>query len=188
MSIAEQLLETGILQFGEFQVGDGRMPFRLEFGLLPAYPTLLGQLAAVAATLTRPLSIDRLLVAADMLPFGTAVSLQTNIPLVYNRGQGESPAHDMVGAYDSGHSALLVMNVLYKTAPVMDMIRRARQVGLQTNTVLSIVDLGAGQIPTPVQRLSIISFSDLINTLADRELLPPGQINAVRHWSEKQSA
>src|SRR5690349_104106 len=110
------LMDAGLLQFGSFIEQGKETPFRANFEMMPSYPDVLSQVANELARLiprgaeddavTPENTIDHLLCTWDSLPLGVALSLRTNVPLVYSRGSSAEPVHDLVGAYDIGHPAV----------------------------------------------------------------------------------
>jgi hypothetical protein len=109
--------------------------------MLPSYPHVLRALAEEAmAHLSRDRAV-RLLCTADAVPFGVGLSLETKIPLVYSQGINDRPVRDLVGAYDIGHETVLVTNIFSGFRPLSRLIADARQVGLEAQTLLAIVDL-----------------------------------------------
>lgn len=178
--ITQKLLETGMLQFGEFRENNGYAPLRLHLELLPAYPAFLGQVAGMLGELL-PGNIQRLVVASDALPLGVSVSLRTGIPLIYSRGIGESPAFDLVGAYDSGRVVVVLMNALSDGESLLSLIWRVRQVGLKVSTVMGLIDLESG-FSSDCATLSMVNLTGVMGALKERALLPAGQITSVYEW------
>lgn len=177
-------LETGLLQFGWFEPGG--MPFRLNLDLLPAYPDVLSEIAVAAKPHTN--NMNRLVSVPEAMPFGVALSLETNIPLVYSRGGIEAPAHDLVGAYDIGHPALFLINVLNDRHDIQKLILNARNVGLQIHHLLAIVDLGVIQTLPDVKRYYLLDFDAEIAALMHEGRLTIRQGNAVIKWIREQDS
>jgi hypothetical protein len=172
--LVELLLETGILQFGRFAHAK---PYQLQWPLLPSYPDVLHMLVDLASDEVG--TVDHLVCALDSLPLALGLSLQTQIPLVYSRDSGLPPAHDLVGAYDIGHPAVLIANQFSPDLP--GLIQRAGIVGLEINRMLVIMDEGIW----PHAEQSVVSLLQLpvvIDQLVQVGRLPPGQADAVRAW------
>ena len=177
--LVDHFLDAGILQFGLF--GTDEAPFKLNLQLLPAYPGILEQIAAEAQTDFQDLSINRLVCAADALPFGVAASLKTGIPLVYSLGSTLPGVHDLVGAYDVGHPVLLLVNTWTANSEVTSLIDKAGTVGLKIITVLAIMDCG-GKPPGDIEGRALMKLTDVVARLADEGKLPPGQGQTVIDW------
>jgi len=177
-AITDLLTDTGILQFGRFAEGDDFAPFRLNFAFLPSYPDLLQLLADRAEKLLAGLHVDRLVCTGDSLPFGLAVGLRTNLPVIYSHSRGTT--YDLVGAYDIGHPAVLLVNTV-EADYTSQLLRAAQRVGLEIHTVIAIADVRNPQIQEiPIH--NIISLEETITQLQQRGRLPKGQAEQVIDW------
>ena len=182
--LARLLLETGLLQFGSF---DDSVPFRLSLEMLPSYPDVLHMIVAQSKSLLDAGKVNRLLSTSDAVPFGVGLSLEMNIPLVYSRGSTDAAVYDLVGAYDIGHPALLLTNVLYGQHVLSEFILKAGQAGLELHTVLAIVDMGITQISDTMRRISLLRLPDMVNHLVETHQLPRLQAQAVQSWIENMA-
>lgn len=176
------LLETGLVQFGRFSNAFESTPFRFSLEMLPAYPDVARVLIARAKTLLSAVHVNRLLCTADALPFGVGLSLETDIPLVYSRGSKDAPVYDLVGAYDIGHPALMLTNVLGDFEPVAQLMAGAQRVGLEIHTVLAIIDLGIATIPHDTTLLALLRLPAIIEALSQSGQLPPAHARTVKQW------
>ncbi|MBC8098091.1 MAG: hypothetical protein H7Y11_01495 [Armatimonadetes bacterium] len=171
--LAAQLVKSGLIEFGYFQ-NPKPGAYRLRFDLLPAYPQLLGQVATALIALFDTATIDRWVCDSDSVPLGTAISLQTGIPLVYSAGKGEAPLYDLVGAYDVGHPAALILNVVTDAGLVHRLIAQGAQVGLEIKTGVALMGINATPEITP-----LLPFETFIRHLMDAGMLPAGQATAI---------
>ena len=178
-SLATLLLETGLLQFGRFHEQGVIKPYYLHLDLLPSYPDVLSQITEQALPFVG--KVDHILSAADALPFGVSLSLKTQIPLVYARGTQAATVHELAGAYDIGHPALLLANTL--APPLFDLAQQAHVVGLETRTILVIVDEGLYSTSNILTK-SLLTLPDMIPELAEAGHLPAGQAQVVQRWIE----
>jgi hypothetical protein len=173
--IAKSLIETGMLQFGYFKDGEIVQPYLLRLEMLPAYPQVMQQIIYLAVQAIPELPFDRLVAHSDAIPLGTALALHTGIPLVYSRGKGESAAYDLVGAYDVGHPALLVVNSIHADLPRL--IGQCRGVGLEIKAALELVSLGYAIEAVP--SYAVTSLKALIHELVLEKAIPEKQAEAV---------
>lgn len=176
-TLQTKLLEAGLLQFGRF---DG-IPFRLSLDLLPSYPDILQLVVQAGAPLVRGNSVDHLVCTVDSVPLGIALSISTDTPLVYSRGTEKPAVYDLVGAYDVGHPALLVCNVWSGDGYTLHLIEKAKKVGLEINTVLTLLDI-RDEVVEGLNIHSLLRLGDVIETLQATGQLPQGQANAVLEW------
>jgi hypothetical protein len=166
--IAKQLLETGILQFGLFVENGKEYPYRLRLEMLSAYPELLQNIAYRGVqSLAAVNPFDRLVAHADAIPLATAISLNTGISLVYSRGRGESSVFDLVGAYDVGHPACLVVNTI--TPDIKQFLSEAQRVGLDIHTILELVSLE--ETLEGLEQHSIYTMQALLHELLQLNLI-----------------
>lgn len=173
--VHDALLDCGLLQFGRF----GDAPLCFHPGLLPSFPQLLQELAVLAAS--QVTDVDRLLAAPDALALGTALALQTGVPLVYSRGTNDAIVSDLVGAYDIGHPTLLLCCELNDESELLELARRAHSVGLEVTAALALLGDGRdclGHLPL----VSLFSLPDVVDQLVADGALPAGQATLVRRW------
>ena len=183
-TLPEWLLDTGILQFGYFVKGDKVAPARFCPEYLPAYPELLAQVAKLALLQIDTSEIDHLVATADSVPLGLVCSLQTGLSLVYSRGRGEAAVYDLVGSYNSGHISALLLNCIDDTATIEKFISNARSVGLETQSIVTLLEMRSvdqlGGIPVQ----SVFRLIDIVQELIAAGRLSEGQAQAVVKWME----
>ncbi|MGJ3237876.1 MAG: hypothetical protein ACFE0Q_04145 [Anaerolineae bacterium] len=176
MMIASQLLQTGIIQFGLFVKNGQELPYRLQLDMLPAYPELLQNVVYRGVqTLAGIPTFDRLVAHADAVPLASALSLNTGISLVYSRGRGETPVHDLVGAYDVGHPACLLVNSI--TPDMKQWLADAERVGLNIHTVIEVIATGH-QLQQPAQT-AIFTLTEIIHALHHDRHIPQPLVDQI---------
>jgi hypothetical protein len=159
--LIQRLLETGLLQPGIFEdAAEAAWQWRLD--MLPSYPDLLATLANGITDMLQAMPIDRLVCSPTALPLGVLVSAQTHLPLVYSRGQGESAVYDLVGAYDIGHPACLLMYQSSET-DVERIIHSGASVGLNITAVIVVVEDSVPTLGVPLH--VILGANDIQNVL-----------------------
>jgi hypothetical protein len=173
--IAASLIETGMLQFGLFIEGNKTQPYLLHLDILPAYPQIMQQFVYLAVQALPDGHFDRFVAHSNSIPLGTALALHTGIPLVYSRGRGEGAAFDLVGAYDVGHPALLVVNSISTDVP--ELINRCRGVGLEIAAILELVSLG--NLIDGIPSYAVSSLKAIIRQLVLDNAIPEKQAEAV---------
>jgi len=126
--------------------------------------------------------VNRLLCTAASLPFGVALSLRSGVPLVYSRGSADAPVYDLVGAYDIGHPVLLLSNSVGLGDTHAPLMHAARRVGLETHTLLTIVELRRASQPDGIMVLPLLRLNDIVRALGDEGRLATGHVRAVLDW------
>lgn len=183
-SLIDLFVETGLIQFGDFEAADGRRPFLTRFELLASYPDVLRACVQAAAPIIEPVKPSRLLCAHDALPLGVALALHTGIPLIYSRGGDAAPADDLIGAYDIGHQTALIVNMADEHTALLPWVQGARRVGLETMVMLAVMEARPGsphaEPAMPMQALTKLTDTSLV--LAATRRLPMGQAQAVLRW------
>lgn len=183
-SIVGRLIDAGLIQFGSFVRGGETLPVDLHLSMIGSYPDLLDGVAALAADRIRSTNATHLLSTSDAVPFGTALSLRTRIPLVYSRGGGDAAVFDLIGAYDIGHPALLITNAVGFDASPQTLVQSARRVGLEIHTLVAILEARKADPLPDVSVVSLFRLRDIVDELAASERLPRGQAERVLEWIE----
>ncbi|MBN1563444.1 MAG: hypothetical protein JXA10_06385 [Anaerolineae bacterium] len=193
---------NGLIQFGHFTQPDGSIwPFMINLRWLPSYPAVLAQTADALAPIFEPVvnqyAALRLLTTVAALPIGVALSLRTNVPLVYPYGtvRDYTAAFAIEGAYDVDHPTVLLTDVLLDAAQVEAITAVARRVGLNIDTILAVIDLGFGARDAlesagyTVQ--TVMTLCAMLPILAENEpitYLPPVMRASLEAWLANQGA
>ena len=174
--IGEHLIQNGILQVGLFVTDTGHtMPYRLRLEMLPAYPGLLEELSRQATQFIADMTFDRIVADYDVMALGVLLSVGTGIPLVYSQGRGAAPVHDLVGAYDVGHPAILFIGEY--SAATSQLIRNCQRVGLQIEQVVALV--GHEDQIGDISVKPLVDFGMMLEELTEKGLLPKPQAEAI---------
>jgi hypothetical protein len=181
-TIAEWLLDTGILQFGYFVIDHKIAPVRFCPEYLPTYPQLLAEATRLVLLEFDVSGVDHLIATADSVPLGTACSLQTGLSLVYSRGRGEAAVYDLVGSYNSGHMSALLMNYIEDAAATQTFISNAASVGLETQAIVTLVEMRPVDQLAGITVRSVFRLADIVQELVTTGRLPEGQAQAVLTW------
>jgi orotate phosphoribosyltransferase len=187
--LAVQLAQAGLIQFGRFVQPDGAIwPVAVHLGWLPSYPALLRDVAASLATLLEGIKADRLLATANAIPLGVALSLHTELPMVYAFGEVRdyTAAFAIEGAYDVGHPTVLLSDLLPDVAQANAVTALAQRVGLEVHTILSALDMGLGSrealsVAGYILRCAL-TLRDVLPLLEEQGLIPPPMRRTVEAW------
>ena len=148
--------------------------------MLASYPAALEAVIMAAQVAVQGVIFDRLLCPFDALPFGVALGLRTGVPLVYSRGSAEQPVSDLIGAYDIGHPALLLTNSVGWEAHPDHLIKGAKRVGLETHTLLTILE--TRPVTEGVKVVPLLRLSDMVGELEAVGRIPARHAQIVRDW------
>lgn len=185
-SLITAMLQTGILQFGQFMSNGELSPFRFCAEYLPAYPQLLRQIADKTANKLLEFKIDRIVTVEESLPFGVACAIQTGLSLAYAKSGGAFPVQNLVGAYDSGHRAALLINDFDSAPSLTTFIADAHKVGLEINAIIAIMNIG-DQKTAGITINSLFRLEDAVTQLSEVAELSTHQAQVVRSWMAERS-
>lgn len=179
------LREAGLIQFGRFE---GGAPLKFSLELLPSYPRILQILAdGIATVISEVKTIERIVCTSDASAIGIAVSLKMGIPLVYSRGQGQLPVHDLVGAYDVGHPTALITTVLgrHHNQDLARFSQRATTVGLNIVTTVSIISLN---LTDDADIHTLINLPEFVEYLGRSEEISREVVDYLSEWLNVQGS
>ncbi len=177
--LAEHLIETGLIQFGNFN----GIPFRFNFHLLPSYPDLLHQIGQEFYHQINQHPVERLVCVADAISTALVVSQQSQIPLVYSRGNTEAPVFDLVGAYDVGHPTAMFVHVIEDTNILADFVKRAESVGLRIEVIYGIITLNKAEQGSSIPKIfTLFDFNELLDYLVENDHLTAHHKLATKKW------
>ncbi|MGB1286815.1 MAG: hypothetical protein ACPG7F_09805, partial [Aggregatilineales bacterium] len=170
------IYHNGLFQTGLFRPGNRLFNFRLD--MLAAYPKVLHH--TINALIENYIfdEYERLVCTASATPLATGIALKTEIPLVYSSGQSESARYDLIGAYDVGHPTCLIVNTLENHDDLQIFINKARGVGLDIRTIISVVALESPAIDN-VEVFALYTLENFVDHLQKRSLLSDRQMQAI---------
>jgi orotate phosphoribosyltransferase len=188
-SLALSLARAGLIQFGRFVQPDGAIwPVAVHLRWLPSYPVLLRDVAESLGALLEGIEADRLLTTAGAIPLGVALSLHTDLPMVYVSGElrNYTAAFAIEGAYDVGHPTVLLSDLLLDAAQANAITALAQRVGLEVHTILSVLDIGLGAREALAAagytlRCALV-LHEMLPVLQEQGLIPPVMRASVENW------
>ncbi len=181
-ALARLLFDAGLIQFGWFEHGDATQPVAVQLAMIASFPDILARLAEAAVASLDLARYDRLLSVVDALPLATALSLASGVPLVYSRGTAEPASADFVGAYDGGHPALLITNTVGAGRDLRPLVSKARRVGLEVNTLLTVLEVRAEAPIEGVQIVPLLRLEDVVRQLSADARIPANHVQATLEW------
>lgn len=147
-SLAQTLAAIGAVQSGDFVLHSGqRSPVYLDLRLLVSFPAALRQVAQAYAQILQTLSFD--LLAAypyAALPIGTAIALETNIPLIYPRKELKAygTGKRIEGQWQPGQCAVLIEDLITSGDSILQAMDTLHAAGLLVQDVVVLIDREQG--------------------------------------------
>jgi uridine monophosphate synthetase len=182
------LHDIGAVRFGDFKLHSGRhSPIYLDLRLLTSYPAVLRQVAAVYAAILEGITFD-LLAAMPLagLPIGTAVSLQTNRPLVYPRQalKGHGTSKQIEGTWSPGQRVAAIDDLITSGDSLLQGIALLEEAGLHVSDAVVLIDRQHGGRQTLHRRgyalHSALTLSQMLVTLEQAGRISDQQHQQVR--------
>jgi orotate phosphoribosyltransferase len=181
--LVQALARIGAIQFGQFEAEPGIFdPVSIHLRLLPSYPSTLRALAEEIAPMVRIDGLTHLLPTPSALPVGVAISLTTDLPLVYPAA-GDPQTID--GAYDFNVPTILLTDVLTDGAAESALIKRARPLGLDVKAIVAILSIDTTGLHS-VDGLPIRVWRQLDQLLVEITPPTPSMRSAVHDWLKQK--
>ncbi len=152
------LADIGAVKFGEFTLASGKKsPIYVDLRLLASYPDVLRQVAHAYAELIKqkleiqdPASGIRLAaIPYAAMAIGTAVSLETGLPMIYPRKEVKDygTARQIEGEFRAGDRAVVLDDVITTGGSKLKAIAPLEAAGLEVKDIVVLIDReeGGGQ-------------------------------------------
>jgi uridine monophosphate synthetase len=178
-ALARMLFEAECVRFGDFVLHSGaHSPVYVDLRRLVSHPRILGDVAHAYGRLMEPLSYDRIAaIPYAGLPIGTAVSLQTGVPLIYPRREAKAygTRRQIEGEYETGDRVVLLDDLISSGGSKLEAVQPLLAEGLQVEDVVVLIDReqgGAEDLGKQGYRLhSVLTLRELADALVREGLI-----------------
>ena len=188
--IAVDLLESGCVRFGNFQLKSGlESPIYIDLRLLVGMPDLLNRIADAYISKLRGLEFKRLAALPYAgLPITTAISLKSGIPMVYPRKETKDygTQAEIEGIFSPGERVILIDDLSTTGGSKFEAIEKLNSVDLKVEDVLVLIDRESGaheELAEAGFRLhAIFTLTQLLDIWKTGELISQNHVNDVQKF------
>jgi uridine monophosphate synthetase len=146
--LAEALLPSGCVRFGQFRLKSGIVsPIYLDLRRLVSHPTALLVVARAYAGLLRGIRYDRLAgIPYAALPIATAIGLTLEQPLVYPRREAKDYGTRAVveGEFEPGEVVVVIDDLATTGGTKIEAVRKLEAAGLVVRDIVVLIDREQG--------------------------------------------
>ena len=186
--LADTLLETGCVKFGQFTLKSGlQSPIYLDLRRLVTYPQVLADVAHAYAPILQGIKFDRLAgIPYAALPIATAISLQGGWPLIYPRKEAKAygTKAEIEGVWQAGDRVVVIDDLATTGESKFEAIEKLASAGLTVEDVVVLIDRQSGAAEALAQagiRLhAVLTLAEMLDHWEKTGKVPPDQIAAAR--------
>ena len=147
-SLADELLSTGCIKFGEFTLKSGlTSPIYIDLRRIITHPKLLSEVAQAYLPIVSSLQFSRIAgLPYAAIPIATAISLAGNYPMIYPRKEAKSygTEAEIEGEYHSGETVVVIDDLATTGGSKFEAIEKLTGAGLVVKDVVVLIDRQSG--------------------------------------------
>lgn len=174
-----ELYQLGIVKFGDFILKSSlKSPFYIDLRPIASSPKLLKKLAEISKKEVQNTAFDLICgVPYAALPMATALSLESNVPLVIKRKENKNYGTQRLveGVYKKGQKCLLIEDVITSGESLIETIDGLEREGICISSILVILNREQGGL----ERLrnkgyaiqALLGIHELLNLLEEKKVL-----------------
>jgi uridine monophosphate synthetase len=195
LDLADELLESGCIKFGEFTLKSGlHSPIYIDLRQLVAFPQLLARVAAAYLPVLKRLTFSRLAaVPYAALPIATAISLQGGWPLVYPRKETKEygTRAEVEGVYNPGEQVVVIDDLTTTGGSKFEVIHKMTSAGLQVQDVVVLIDRQSGAAETLAasgyKLHAVFTLTQMLDHWEGTKRVPKEVIDSVHNFLKQGS-
>ena len=146
--IIDQLIAVGAVKFGEFTLKSGiTSPIYIDLRIVISFPDLLRNIARLLVESTHGLDYQKIAgVPYTGIPIATAVSLLSNMPMIYNRKEKKSygTGKQIEGLWEPGDRVLVIDDLITNGESKLEVFDLFQQAGLVVHDAVVLINREQG--------------------------------------------
>lgn len=186
--LIDGLVDLGAIKFGDFTLASGqRSPIYIDLRLLISAPSLLAQAADAYAAIATSLVADRLAgIPYGALPIGTAVSLRTDIPMIFTRKEVKTHGlgKDVEGIWHEGDRVVVIEDLITSGGSLIKSAVRLRELGMVIEDAIVLIDRDQGGVKNladaGIRAHAVLTLPAILDYLVDVGRIEPAVADDVR--------
>lgn len=179
-----------IIKFGKFTLKSGiESPFYVDLRPLASDPKILKDLSSFLLNLLSLEKNDLICgVPYAALPMATAMSLESNIPLIIKRKEAKSYGTKKLieGVYQKGQTCLLVEDVITSGKSLLETLEEVESEGLKVSDIVVVLDREQGGkelLEKKGYRVhTLFSISEVVQMLSEEGMLTDIEVKRIQDF------
>jgi len=184
LSLANALLDTGCVKFGQFTLKSGLIsPIYIDLRQLVSYPQVLIKVAEAYLPILKSLTFERLAALPYAgLPIATAISLQSGWPVIYPRKEVKEygTRAEIEGIYRPGERVVVIDDLATTGSSKFEAIEKLTSAGLWVSDVIVLINRQSGAKEALAEKgfhmHAIFTLSQLLDIWEANDRLPAEKI------------
>ena len=182
-TIFQGLVDTGCFRLGSFTLKSGLVsPFYLDLRRISSSPRLMRLVAKAYASILPDVRIDRIAgIPVAAVPFSTALSLETDIPMIYPRMNSKShgTGNRVEGNFKEGERVVLIDDLITTGKSKIEAAEILRSEGLEVNQLAVLLERGRqGRMDMERNGIRLTAYAraeEFFQYLLDRGIIDEGK-------------
>ena len=191
--IAKALNDANVVKFGEFTLASGMIsPIYVDLRVLPSFPESMESVTEELSKLIKKLKPDVVAGAETAgIPFSTAISLKTKIPMIYVRKRPKSyGTMEMIeGVLKKDEKVVLIDDMATNAYSKLKFIDGIKQSGGNVKDVIIVLDREQGGVEAlskeGVKLHSLITLKELLSYMKENNMIDKNKYNEILDYLEK---